>query len=187
MKRSAWILAALLLAAAPLAAQSVTIQVRPDTAFKLFATYRTATGAIPSRTTVTVVSRAPATCKLTPVPGTTRGRYQFVHGQAVGSCWVVASARVNSRTYADSVYLASAAFVGFRVAVTTPPPDTVVTPPPPPPPPVVPGAPGVPQATIGATSVTIMVPAVAGTTEYRWQGGPNAGGGPWTQKIGRAS
>src|SRR5688572_11576066 len=103
--------------------QSVTMTVQPDTAFRVFATYRSASGTASSAVNVTVVSRCPA-FTIAPVPGTTRGRYVYVLGVQVGACWQVASATVSSRTYFDSLHVASSQQTRFAVAVApVPPPD----------------------------------------------------------------
>lgn len=114
-----------------IAAQSVTMQVQPDTALKIFSTYRTPSGSASSSTNVTVVSRS-GICRVTPVPGTSRGRYIYVAGTEAGPCWIVASATVSGRTYRDSLYLHVTQQTRFVVAVAPPP---AVPPPPPPPPP----------------------------------------------------
>lgn len=117
----------------PLWGQSVTMTVQPDTAFRVFATYRSASGSASSSVNVAVVSRFPS-CAIVPVPGTTRGRYVFVQGTAAGTCWIVASATVSGRTYFDSLYVASSQQTRFAVAVA-PVPAPAPSPPPPPPPP----------------------------------------------------
>jgi len=127
----------LLAASAP--GQSVTMTVQPDTAFRVFATYRSASGTASSAVNVTVVSRCPA-FTIAPVPGTTRGRYVYVLGVQVGACWQVASATVSSRTYFDSLHVAASQQTRFAVAVApvpppVPPPAPPPAPPPPPPPP----------------------------------------------------
>lgn len=124
-----WSSAVLLAIAALVAvasAQRVTIQVQPDTVLRLFLTYRSVSdGAVSSRDVTTSVND-PAVCGLVPVPGTTRGRYQYVLGRAEGACWVRGAAIVSGVTYQDSVYVVVAAQLRF-VARTAPP----LAPPPP--------------------------------------------------------
>lgn len=136
------ILGLLLGAVTAAAGQSVTMQVQPDTAFRIFATYRTASGSVSSSRDVSVVSRS-GVCTVAPVPGTTRGRYVFVRALDEGNCWIVASATVSGRTYRDSLHVASfqqTRFVVRLAPVALPPP----APPPPPPPPPAPPPPAPP-------------------------------------------
>lgn len=86
-------------------AQSVTIVQQADTGLRLFATYRTASGAAVSTRPIVwaVVNADSGRVQIVPIPGTSWARYVRVIGIAAGSVSLQASATVSGRMYADTL------------------------------------------------------------------------------------